>query len=171
MTIRENSMKMKTSQGGSLLQEELEQCSLLMPKAAFLLLPSLGRFCSKIKIGSIVPLFLIFSVSIVGWLELSFADKWNNRYKSIKMFLCTRTIGSENKGQGRRRDVIWFGLLTKRPLKYQRRKHKVHITQQQSMPTSSYFRVYIAWKFMNTLQKLNQSSVFYRTPQMDQVTV
>lgn len=77
-----------------------------MPKVAFLLLPPFGRFCSKIKIGSIVQ-SLIFSLPFVCWLELSFVDEWNNRYKSMKIFLYISTKGLENKGQGRRKNLIW----------------------------------------------------------------
>jgi hypothetical protein len=75
----------------------------------------LGDF-SKIKIGTILQLFLIFSFSIVSRLELSFVDEWNNRYKSIKIFLNISTMELENKGQGR--DIPWFGLLTERSLAY-----------------------------------------------------
>ena len=78
-----------------------------MLKVVFLLLPHFERICSEIKIGSIVQLFLIFSFFIVCWFKLSFVDEWDNRYKSINIFLYKRTIDLGSKGKGRGYNLIW----------------------------------------------------------------
>ena len=81
-----------------MIEEGIKKRKLLMPKVAFFCcyLP-LKEFAVKLKLGLLFNFLKIFSFLIVCWLILSFVDEWDNRYKSIKIFLYKSTIDLENK--------------------------------------------------------------------------
>ena len=79
-----------------------------MPKVAFFCCCLLLKeFAVKLKLGLLFNFLKIFSFLTVCWLILSFVDEWDNRYKSIKIFLYKSTIDLENKGKGRGYYLIW----------------------------------------------------------------